>query len=60
MVTHAALDVIERSEPGSLDHLHCFQKHRNRLEHVASDKHDRGEIEEDGFVMVQVGDLKRR
>ncbi len=59
MVTHAALDVIERSEPGSLDHLHCFRKHRNRLEHVASDKHDRGQIEEDGFVMVQVGDLKR-
>ncbi len=59
MVTHSALDMIEPSAPSSLAHLHCFRKHRSRLEHLASSKHDRGEIEEDGFVMVQVGDLKR-
>ena len=58
-VTLAALNVIERSAPGSLDHLSCFRKHRSALEHVASDKHDRGEIEENGSVMVQAGDLKR-
>ena len=59
LVTHAALNVIQRSETGSLDHLTCFRKHRNRLEQIASDKHDRGELEENGSVMVQAGDLKR-
>ena len=58
IVTHAALDLIEPSTPGSLDHLHCFRKHRSRLEHVASNKYARGEVEENGFVMVQAGDLK--
>jgi hypothetical protein len=59
VVTHAALNVIERPPPGAVDHLTCFRKHRTRLEHVASDKYDRGELEENGFIVVQSGDLKR-
>jgi hypothetical protein len=59
LVTHGALNGIEPSEPGSLDHLTCFRKHRRRLEHLASLKYDRGELEENGSVLVEASDVRR-
>ena len=58
MVAHAALQVIEWSPPGSGDYLARFQKHRDRLEQIASKKHGRGQIEEDGSIAVQKSDLQ--
>jgi hypothetical protein len=50
LVTHAALDDIER--------LACFNKHRDALELAASAKHQRGQHDESGAVIVDAGDLK--
>jgi len=58
LVAHAALQSIEWSPPGSGDYLARFEKHRAKLEGVASKKHDRGQIEENGSVLVQREDLK--
>ena len=55
LVTHAALDHIE---PGRNGHLASFDKHRPAIEQIASGKHQRGELEEGGPVIVQPGDLK--
>jgi Protein of unknown function (DUF1488) len=57
VVTHAALDEIE-SRPQEGGYLACFNKHRRALERVASAKHQRGEIEEGGAVIVQASDMK--
>ena len=57
LVAHAALQTIEWSPPGSGDYLARFKKHRDRLEQIASMKHGRGQIEEDGSIAVQKGDL---
>ena len=57
LVTHAALDVIEGVAPKVGAHLACFNKHRDAIELVASAKHERGECEEDGAVIVQALDL---
>jgi hypothetical protein len=58
LVTHAALDYVERGAPESDAHLAAFTKHRDPIEQVASSKHERGECEESGAVIVQAGDLK--
>jgi hypothetical protein len=58
LVTHDALDDIERAALGVRGHLACFDKHRNAIEHVASAKHQRGHGEEGGAVIVHAGDLK--
>jgi len=58
LVTHAALDGIERAAAEMSGHLACFHKHREAIEQVASVKHQRGEREESGAVIVQAGDLK--
>jgi hypothetical protein len=58
IVTNAVLHEIENAPPGVGGYLACFQKHRLALEQVASDKHQRGPIEESGAVIVQAGDLK--
>jgi Protein of unknown function (DUF1488) len=58
LVTHAALDDIERARPAAGWYLACFNKHRNAIEHVANVKHQRGQCEESGAVIVQGGDLK--
>ena len=57
-VTHAALSGIDDVTPGVGGHLACFHKHRDAIERAASDKHQRGLLEEDGTVIVQAGDLK--
>ena len=58
LVTHAALDDIERARPGVGWYLACFNKHRDAIEQVANVKHQRGQREESGTVIVQGGDLK--
>ena len=56
LVVHAALQNIEWSPPGSGDYLTRFQKHRPALEQIASNKHRRGEIEENGSILIRTGD----
>jgi len=58
LVAHAALQSLEWSPPGSGDYLARFEKFRARLEGVASRKHDRGLIEDNGSIFVQREDLK--
>jgi hypothetical protein len=58
LVTHAALDYIEGPAPGLGGHLACFNRHRDTLEQVANAKHQRGQLDEGGMVIVEVGDLK--
>ena len=58
LVTHAALDDIERARPRVGEHLACFNKHRDAIEKIASLKHQRGQCEESCAVIVQAGDLK--
>ena len=56
LVTNAALDEIELVPEST--YLARFNKHRDAIEKVASGKHQRGQIEESGVVVVQAGDLK--
>ena len=58
LVAHAALQVIEWSPPGSGDYLARFEKHRDRLEQIASRKHQRGLLEEDGSIIVLKNDVQ--
>jgi hypothetical protein len=58
LVTHDALDDIEGVPPGAGGYLACFNKHRDALELAASAKHQRGQLEECGSVIVEPGDLR--
>jgi hypothetical protein len=60
VVSHAALEDMEQSTPGAEDHLGRFQKNRSTFELIASQKYERGEIEENGFIFVQKTDLQIR
>lgn len=56
LVLHAVLQAMDWSPPGSGDYLARFQKHRSILENIASGKHGRGLIEENGSIVIQKGD----
>jgi hypothetical protein len=58
LITHAAVDDIEPTAPGVGGHLACFNKHRDTFEQAARAKHRRGELEENGAVLVLAGDLR--
>ena len=58
LVTHDAVDDVERAITGDGGPLARFTKHRDKFELAASAKHQRGLIEEDGLVIVEVADLK--
>ena len=58
VVTHAALGEIEPVVPEVGGDLACFNAHRDAIEEVASLKHQRGQIEDDGSVIVQCGDMQ--
>jgi hypothetical protein len=48
-----------RTEPvpnWSDDHLIDFAKYRSIFEQIASDKHARGQIDDDGSIVIQAGD----
>jgi hypothetical protein len=57
LVAHAALQEMEWSPPGSGDYLARFEKHRAGLEKIASKKHARGQVVENGSIVVQKGYL---
>jgi len=42
-VTREALDHINRGNAYKQDHMVCFERHRRRLERLASQKYDAGE-----------------
>jgi hypothetical protein len=56
LVTHAALDDLT-PPPLAGGTLALFNKHRDAFEEAASAKHQRGQSEENGAVIVQAGDL---
>ena len=58
LVTHDALDDIERDPPAVGGRLACFNKHRDTIEKVANAKYQHRQLEESGVVIVQAGDLK--
>ena len=58
LVAHATLQSIEWSPPGSGDYLARFERHRQRLERIASKKYGRGELEGNGSIIVQTADLQ--
>jgi uncharacterized protein DUF1488 len=58
LVTHDAVDEVEPTTPGDGGPLARFNKHRDKFELAASSKHQRGQFEEDGLVIVDVADLK--
>jgi hypothetical protein len=58
LVTHDAVDDVEKAAAEDGGPLARFNKHRNRFELIASAKHQRGQVEEGGLVIVDVGDVK--
>jgi hypothetical protein len=58
LVTRDAVDDVEPATPGDGGPLARFNKHRDKFELAASAKHQRGQFEEDGLVIVDVADLK--
>jgi hypothetical protein len=57
LVTHAALDRIEKPAAGDDGYVARFAKHRVRFEQVANDKFVRGDVEPSGSIAVLPGDL---
>jgi len=57
LVTYAALDEIEAQRPENVGYLDRFDKYRDRFEQIASSKHQRGQVETSGVVIVDAGDL---
>ena len=57
LVTHTALDEIEAQRPENVGYLDRFDKYRDRFEQIASSKHQRGQVETSGVVIVDAGDL---
>ena len=57
LVTYAALDEIEAQRPENVGYLDRFDKYRDRFEQIASSKHQRGQVETSGVVIVHAGDL---
>ena len=57
LVTHAALDEIEAKRPENVGYLDRFDRYRDRFEQVASSKHERGQVEISGVVIIHAGDL---
>lgn len=58
LVAHAALQSIEWSPPGSGGYLARFDRNRERLENIASQKHGRRQIENNGSIRIQNYDLQ--
>lgn len=56
LVLHGVLQALDWSPAGSGDYLARFQKFRAILEGIASEKHGRGLIEENGSILIKKGD----
>jgi uncharacterized protein DUF1488 len=57
LVTHAALDRIEKPAADDDGYMARFAKHRGKFEQVANDKYVRGDVEPSGSIAVLPGDL---
>ena len=57
LVTHAALDEIEASRPHADSYIGRFEKYRDKFEQIANSKHQRGQVELTGAVILHAGDL---
>ena len=57
LVTHAALDRIEKPATDEDGYMARFAKHRGKFEQVANDKYVRGDVEPSGSIAVLPGDL---
>ena len=57
LVSHAALDSTEAPDDNSGDYLARFDKHRAKFEQIASEKHSRGKIQDDGSITLLVDDV---
>lgn len=57
LVTRGALEEIETAPPQKGAYLGRFEKHRNKFEQIASSKHQRGQVEITGVVIVDASDL---
>jgi hypothetical protein len=57
LVTRGALEEIEAPRPQKDGYLGRFGKHRHTFEQIASSKHQRGQVEISGVVIVHAGDL---
>jgi hypothetical protein len=58
LVASGAIDDVEPMTAGDGGPLAHFNKHRDRFELAASAKHLRGQLEDDGLVIVDVADMK--
>ena len=57
LVTHGALDEVEASPPAKGTYLDRFEKFREQFEQIASSKHQRGQVEITGAVIVEARDV---
>ena len=60
LVTHDAVDDVEKATAGDGGPLARVSKHRDRFELAASTKHQRGQFEEDGSVTRNAGGCPTR
>jgi hypothetical protein len=57
LVSNAALDDIDHVSVDECSYFHRFKEHRQRFEHIASQKYDKGYVELDGSVRIKGLDL---
>jgi hypothetical protein len=57
LVTRGALDEIETPRPQKDGYVPRFENYRERFEQIARSKHQRGQVELTGAVIVHAGDL---
>ena len=57
LVTHAALEAIEEQWSEKDGYLARFHRFRDKFEQIAISKHQRGQVETTGAVIVHAGDL---
>ncbi len=59
LVSRHALEDVDAREHGS-KHIDRFNEYRRQFEQIASDKYDRGQLEQDGTVCIRGRDLPGR
>jgi hypothetical protein len=57
VVSNAALDDLDYVTRADCSYFHRFKEHRLQFETIASQKYDRGYVENDGTVCIKAADL---
>ena len=57
LVSSTVLDDLDYVSPDQCAYFHRFKENRQRFEHIASAKYDKGHVEVDGTVCIRVMDL---